>query len=174
MLQVNLMGVYRVNRAFLPLVQRGGGRIFIVTSELAPLDPLPFNGIYSMTKTALDSYAHSLALELNLIGVRVVTLRPGAFGEGMPRTAVRSMERMESKTRLYPGVSKRFKNIVVGKTGAAKDTAVFAKWCANLIGKKRPRFVYKKNNSPLLKLFSAMPDGLQAFALKKLLKGKEE
>lgn len=172
MLEVNLMGVYRVNKAFLPLVQKGGGRIAIVTSELAPLDPLPFNGIYTMTKNALDSYSRSLALELQLLGVRVITLRPGAFGDGMPKAAVRSMERMEKKTELYPGVAKRFKKIVVGKTGSAKDTAVFAKWAADITGKKKPRFIYAKNRSPLLLLFSALPMRLQAFALKKLLSDK--
>ena len=38
---VNVFGAFRVNRLFLPLL-RPGGRILIVTSELAPLDPLPF------------------------------------------------------------------------------------------------------------------------------------
>lgn len=173
MLQVNLMGVYRVNRAFLPFIQRGNGRIAIVTSELAPLDPLPFNGIYSMTKTALASYAHSLTAELNLLGIPVVTLRPGAFGEGMPRAAVRSMQRMEEKSKLYPGAAKRFKDIVISETGAAKDPAVFAKWAVRITGKKRLRPEYAINNSFKLRFFSALPKRAQLWLLKKLLCGRE-
>jgi hypothetical protein len=52
---VNLYGAYLVNREFLPLLSRGS-RIIITTSELAPLDPLPFTGIYAVTKAALDKY----------------------------------------------------------------------------------------------------------------------
>ena len=43
------------------------GRIIITTSEVAPLAPMPFNGIYNVTKTALDSYSQALRQELNLI-----------------------------------------------------------------------------------------------------------
>ena len=53
---VNLFGVYRINKTFLPLLKKGS-RIVITTSELAPLDPLPFTGIYALTTSALDDYA---------------------------------------------------------------------------------------------------------------------
>lgn len=166
---INLMGVYRVNKAFLPLLKSGGGRIVIVTSELAPLDPLPFNGIYSVSKTALDSYAHALAMELNLIGVRVVTLRPGAFGEGMPKASLREMERMRASSRLYPDVADRFKSVMLAEIGTAKDPSVFAKKLVNIIEKKRPAYRYSFNNSLKLKLFSALPAAVQAGLLKRLL-----
>lgn len=171
MLDVNLMGVYRVTRAALPLVRNAGGRIIIVASELAPLDPLPFNGIYSMTKRALDGYAHSLALELDLIGTRVITVYPGAFGDGMTKSAIRAMDRMSGTTRLYPGITERFRDIVVKQTGGAKDPRVLAAFLCRIAGKKRPRFRYFINNSWKLRLFSALPMDLQAAALRLLLKG---
>ena len=65
---VNLFAVCRVNQVFLPLLKKGG-RILIITSELAPLDPLPFTGIYAVTKAALDRYAYSLRMELQLLGI---------------------------------------------------------------------------------------------------------
>ena len=171
MLEVNLMGVYRVNKAFLPLVQNAGGRIIIVASELAPLDPLPFNGIYSMTKRALDGYAHSLALELDLIGTKVITVYPGAYGDGMTKAAVRAMDRMKDKTKLYPLVSERFRNIVLNETGKAKDPDNLAEKLCRIACKKRPRFRYFMNNSIKLRLFSALPMDVQAAALRLLLKG---
>jgi NAD(P)-dependent dehydrogenase (short-subunit alcohol dehydrogenase family) len=170
MLEVNLMGVYRVNRAFLPLIRKNGGRIIITASELAPLDPLPFNGIYSLTKRALDSYAHSLALELDLLGVRVVTLYPGAYGEGMTRAAVRSMERMSGSSKLYPDIADRFRRIVMKETGGAKPPEKLAKRILRIAEKRRPKFRYRMNNSVKLRLFSALPMGLQATALRLLLK----
>lgn len=169
MIEVNLMGVYRVDREFLPLIRKAGGRIVITASELAPLSPLPFNGVYSMTKRALDAYAHSLALELDLIGTRVVTLYPGAYGDGMTRAAVKAMDRMSEKTRLHPGVTERFRDIVVSETGTAKPPEKLAERIADILEKKRPRFKYYLNNSLKLRLFSALPEGLQARLLRLLL-----
>ena len=54
--QVNVYGAFNVNKIFLPLLKENS-RIIITTSELAPLDPLPFTGIYAITKSALDGYA---------------------------------------------------------------------------------------------------------------------
>lgn len=169
MLAVNLMGVYRVNRAVLPLLNKNG-RVIITASELALLDPLPFNGIYSMTKRALEAYAHSLALELDLIGVRVVTLYPGAYGDGMTKGALRAMDRMRDSTRLYPEVTERFRRIVMRETGAAKPPEALAKRILRIARKRRPRFKYRMNNSIKLRLFSALPMGAQAFFLRLLLK----
>ena len=174
MLSVNLMGVYRVDREFLPLLRQAGGRIIITASELAPLDPLPFNGVYSMTKRALDGYAHSLALELDLIGTKVITLYPGAYGDGMTKAAVKSMERMSEESKLYPDIADRFRRIVMNETGGAKPPEALAKKIVRIAQKRRPRFRYFMNNSVKLKLFSALPMGAQAAALRLLLKGKRK
>ena len=63
---VNLFGMFRVNKIFLPLLAKKA-RIVIISSELAPLHPLPFTGIYAITKTALESYASALRMELQLL-----------------------------------------------------------------------------------------------------------
>ena len=75
---VNLFGAFRINKAFFPMVQKTKGKIIITTSELAENKVLPFNAIYAISKKALDAYAQGLAMELGLLGISVVTLRPGA------------------------------------------------------------------------------------------------
>ena len=79
---INLFGAYRVNKVFLPMMGRGG-RIIMTSSELAPLTPLPFTGIYAVTKTAVEKYAFSLNMELQLLGISVSVLRPGAVKTGL-------------------------------------------------------------------------------------------
>ena len=61
--KINLFGAFHVNKTFMPLLKKGS-KILMTTSELAPLDPLPFTGIYAITKSALDKYAYSLKMEL--------------------------------------------------------------------------------------------------------------
>lgn len=75
--KINVNGTYLINKTFLPLLKQGS-RIVMTTSELAPLNPLPFTGIYAITKSALDKYAHSLKMELQLLGIHVSVLRAGA------------------------------------------------------------------------------------------------
>ena len=174
MLAVNVLGAARVNRVFLPLVQAAGGRIIVTASELAPLDPLPFNGIYSMSKRALDSVSHATALELDLIGTRLITLYPGAYGDGMTRASVREMERMSKDSRLFPDIAERFRQIVLRETGGARPPEELAERILRIAKKRRPRFKYFMNNSLKLRLFSALPTGVQAPALRLLLgKGKK-
>ena len=98
--KINLGGVYLVNKIFLPLLS-AGSRILITTSELAPLDPLPFTGIYAVTKSALDKYAYSLRMELQLKEIGVSVLRAGAVTTGMLSVSTAALERFHKKTNLY-------------------------------------------------------------------------
>lgn len=50
-IRINFFGAFYVNRTFLPFLSEGS-RIIMTTSELAPLDPLPFTGIYAVSKSA--------------------------------------------------------------------------------------------------------------------------
>ena len=98
--RINLGGVFLINKLFLPLLKRGS-RILITTSELAPLDPLPFTGIYAVTKGALDQYAYSLRMELQLLGIPISVLRAGAVNTGMLGVSTTALERFCSSTKLY-------------------------------------------------------------------------
>lgn len=82
-LDVNLLGTHRVTRAFFPLVQAGKGRVVVVSSETAVQSGAPFNGLYQISKHAVDAYGDSLRRELMFLGVPVVKLQPGPFQTGM-------------------------------------------------------------------------------------------
>ena len=97
---VNVFGVYRINKAFLPLLRRGS-RIVVTTSELAPLDPLPFTGLYAVAKSALDKYAYSLRMELQLLGIFVSVLRPGAVETELLNVSTRALDAFCDETKLY-------------------------------------------------------------------------
>ena len=110
---VNLYGAYLINKTFIPLLCEGS-RIIITTSELAPLDPLPFTGVYAVSKGALDKYAYSLSMELQLLGIRVSVLRAGAVDTGMISASTDALDRFCDETKLYSCNADRFKKIVDG------------------------------------------------------------
>jgi 3-hydroxybutyrate dehydrogenase len=77
-LSVNVCGVIRVTKTFLPLICRSQGRIINVSSILGRVAE-PFIGAYCMSKFALEAYSDILRLELYPLKVKVIIIEPGHF-----------------------------------------------------------------------------------------------
>lgn len=168
---VNLRGAFAVNKTFLPLLGRGS-RIIITTSELAPLDPLPFTGIYAVTKGALDKYAYSLRMELQLLGISVSVLRAGAVDTGMLGDSTDALDRFCEKTRLYTCNADRFKNIVERVEARRIKPQKLAKKVTRILGKRNAAFAYSINRNPLLLMLNILPKRLQLWAIRLVLRKK--
>jgi NAD(P)-dependent dehydrogenase (short-subunit alcohol dehydrogenase family) len=169
--QVNLFAAYRVNRAFLPLLQPGA-RILVTTSELAPLDPLPFTGVYAVTKAALDKYASSLRMELQLLGVRVIVLRPGAVDTPLLDVSTRRLDAFCEKTARYAPNAERFRRIVNRVEARRVPPERVAALAEKALRSPRPRDVYSLNRNPLLLLFNLLPNRLQRSLIRGVLRPK--
>ena len=170
---VNVRGVFLINKLFMPLL-KNGSRILITTSELAPLDPLPFTGIYAVTKGALDKYAYSLKMELQLLGIDVSVLRAGAVKTGMLGVSTAALDKFCDKTALYSCNAARFKSIVERVEARCIAPEKIAKKSAKILEKRSPRFAYSINRNPLLLLLNALPKRVQLWAIKTVLKNKKE
>ena len=166
---VNLRGAFLINKTFLTLLGKGS-RILIVTSELAPLDPLPFTGIYAVTKAALDKYAYSLRMELQLLGITVSVLRAGAVKTRMLGVSTDALDRFCEGTKLYSCNAARFKRIVGTVEARNIPPEKIAQKAVRILKKKNPRFAYSINRNPLLLLLNALPKRLQLFAIKMILR----
>lgn len=166
---VNVYGAFLINKTFLPML-RCGSRILITTSELAPLDPLPFTGIYAVTKGALDKYAYSLRMELQLLDIDVSVLRAGAVETGMLGVSTDALDRFCNSTGLYVCNADRFKRIVNRVEARCVPPQKIAEKTLKIISKKRPAFAYSINRNPLLLLLNILPKRMQLFVIKKVLK----
>lgn len=167
--EVNLFGVYRINKVFLPLLRKGS-RIIITTSELAPLDPLPFTGIYAVTKAALEKYAYSLRMELNLLGISVSVIRPGAVQTDLLGVSTAALDRFCETTENYRCNADRFRKIVNGVEAKAVSPRKIAETVLMAIKAKRPRYVYGINRNPLLLMLNALPKRMQVWIISQILK----
>ena len=170
---INVFGAYRVNKIFLPLL-KSGSRIVITTSELAPLDPLPFTGLYAITKSALDKYAYSLRMELQLLGISVVVLRPGAVKTDMLDVSTTALDRFCDKSQLYACNAERFKNIVNKVEARHISTERLAKKTVKIVNKRKPKQVYKINRNPLLLMLNILPRSWQTKIIGLVLKEKKK
>jgi NAD(P)-dependent dehydrogenase (short-subunit alcohol dehydrogenase family) len=85
----NLTGVFRLTRAALPQLTKGGGHVFMISS-LAGTNPISGLSAYCASKAALDHLTRCLMLEVRQQGVKVTTIAPGSVDtafDGMPRGA---------------------------------------------------------------------------------------
>ena len=166
---VNLYGVFLVNKIFMPLLQKGS-HILITTSELAPLDPLPYTGIYAVTKSALDKYAYSLRMELQLLEISVSVLRTGAVDTGMLGASTDALDKFCDKTELYTCNADRFKKIVNRVEARCITPQRLAKKAVKILEKRKPSFVYSINRNPLLLLLNVLPKRMQLWVIRQVLK----
>ena len=167
--KINFYGVFYVNKIFMPLL-KNGSKIIITTSELAPLAPLPFTGIYAVTKGALDKYAYSLRMELQLLGISVSVIRAGAVSTGMLGVSTRALDRFCEKTTHYACNADRFRKIVNGVEAKSVPPEKIAKKALRILQSKNPRFAYGVNRNKLLLLLNALPKRFQFWTIKKILK----
>lgn len=166
---INLFGVYRINKIFSKLLTKKG-KIMITSSELAPLDPLPFTGLYAITKAALEKYAYSLRMELNLLDIKVSIIRPGAVKTDLLDVSTASLERFCEKTSLYKCNASRFKHIVDSVEAKQIDASKIAKIALKIVNKKNPKYVYNINRNPMLRLLNMLPKKMQVWIIKKIIK----
>ena len=165
---INVFGVYRINKIFLPLLKKGS-KIIITSSELAPLDPLPFTGIYAITKSTIEKYAYSLRMELQLLDIKVVVLRPGAVKTNMLPASNKELDNFCNSTKLYTYNSTRFKHIVDSVETKNIPATKIADTVSKILKSKKPKYVYNVNRNGKLKLLSMLPQRLQNAIIKKIL-----
>lgn len=166
--KVNLYGAFYVNKIFLPLLNKGG-KVLMTTSELAPLNPLPFTGVYAITKSALDKYAYSLKMELQLLDISVSVIRAGAVSTGMLGVSTSALDSFCEKTKLYECNAKRFKKIVNSVEAKCISSEKISFKVLKIVKSKKPKFIYAINRNKLLLLLNILPNKIQFWIIKKIL-----
>ncbi|MBO4388145.1 MAG: SDR family NAD(P)-dependent oxidoreductase [Spirochaetales bacterium] len=171
---VNLFGIYRVNKALFPLLANQGdsGSIVIVSSELAPLDPLPFTGLYAVTKSAIEKYAQALRQEVQTKGCFVSVIRPGAVDTGMVSRSQQCLERFVNETKLYKVNAANFKRVVDRVESRTIPPQRIGKLVLRALESSRPAYVYKVNRNPGLLLLNLLPLRLQNRIIKGIITNK--
>jgi len=141
-LDVNVMGTYRVNKKFLPLVMAAGGRIVNVSSETGWQTAAPFNGPYVMSKYAIEAYSDALRRELALLGVKVIKVQPGPFKTVMAEGIERALDQAASETTNFAKVIGRLKRLAARQINTAHDPDILAQVVEKALTTKNPKPVY--------------------------------
>jgi NAD(P)-dependent dehydrogenase (short-subunit alcohol dehydrogenase family) len=78
-LDTNVLGVVRMNRAVLPHMRRQGNGLLVHISSGAGRIVLPGMGLYCASKWALEAIAETYRYELASLGIDSVIIEPGAY-----------------------------------------------------------------------------------------------
>lgn len=98
-LDVNVLGPYRVTRAFAPLIIESKGRITTIGSLNAILAGA-FSGPYAMSKFAMEAFTDALAAEMRGFDVEVSIVHPGRYQSEM---SLNVLDRMRAMGRTTEG-----------------------------------------------------------------------
>ena len=101
---MNVLGIHRICRAFLPSMRKRGSGLIINLSSIAGRMAVPFFGLYHASKWGVEGYSLSTRRELACTGIDVVVLEPGPFTtELFPQSP--SPEDADGRAATYPVVS---------------------------------------------------------------------
>ena len=84
-------------------MRRQGLGLIVNLSPVAGKVSMPFAGLYSATKHAVEALSDALRLEVKLFGIRVILIEPGAMKTGFDGIALDELRRM-SKLDAYGGL----------------------------------------------------------------------
>lgn len=100
-LDVNVVGVHRVCRAFLPSMRAAGSGLIINVSSIGGRISPPFGTIYQSTKWALEGYSLGLRAEVASSGIDVISVQPGPFATSLGVTMTTPADE-EGRADTYP------------------------------------------------------------------------
>ena len=142
-LEVNVLGTFRVNKAFFGLLQARRGRIVNISSETGHQAGGPFNGAYAMSKHAIEAYSDSLRRELSLVGIPVVKVQPGPFRTDMVSSIDRQFAAAAESSALFGPTLQRLTRRIAAEQAKAADPAVLAAVVHTALTVARPKPAYR-------------------------------
>ena len=158
LLQVNVMGMVRVNRLFFDMVHAGRGRIINCSSEAGWMTPQPFAAPYFLSKYAVEAYSDSLRRELMYLGIPVIKLQPGSFKTRLLDNINDQFGKTLSGTQYYKNVLTRMKPLMTQELQGGSDPRKLAAVLVKAVKSGHPRLNYRVGTGKLLALLEILPD----------------
>jgi NAD(P)-dependent dehydrogenase (short-subunit alcohol dehydrogenase family) len=160
LIEINLLGTFRVNRAFFPLVLKRKGRIINISSETGWETVPPFNGAYSISKHAIEAYTDALRRELMFLGVDVIKIQPGPFKTEMTSSIESVFDDAVANSTHFAAMLERVKDLAVGEQDKAHDPQLIADTVYEALSVKSPKIAYSIKPDTLRTVLSYLPEPL--------------
>ncbi len=156
---VNFNGPIHLTKAVLPQMRLQKSGLIINITSVAGAMGLPYRGIYSATKGAMEMVSEALRMEVKDFGIQITTVAPGDFATNIAGGRYHAPIEDKSPYRMAYG---KTLNMVNEDVATAGDPILVAKKILEIINTAKPKVHY------------TVGDSLQKFSifLKKILPDK--
>ncbi len=132
--ETNLFGVMRMVNAVLPVMRGQKSGHIVNLGSIVGRIPVPFSGLYSASKFALEGYTEQLRLETKNLGIKVSVVEPGYF-----RTNLLNASKFASKNiDAYKEVRRRANAVLQKREENGEDPILVARTILKIIKSDKP------------------------------------
>jgi len=136
----NFFGAIDVMKAVLPQMRAQKSGLIINVTSIAGYMGLPFRGIYSASKGALELVTEALRMEVKQFGVQITNVAPGDFATNI---AAGRYHAPVIKDSAYEASYQLNLDLMNAHVDEGKDPEIMAKAIFNVIETKEPKIHYK-------------------------------
>ena len=137
---INFNGPIQVIKAVLPYMRKQNSGLIINITSIAGYMGLPYRGIYSATKGALELVTESLRMETKDFGIKITNIAPGDFATNIASGRYHSPVLKESPYETSYGNTLKSMNEDVD---SGDDPIIVAQLVYKIINTKNPKIHYK-------------------------------
>ncbi len=140
---VNVYGIVRTCQAILPHMRRAEHGLIVNISSVGALMGLPYRGVYSASKAAVESITESLSQEVMRFGIHAVLIEPGDF-----KTNINAHRKVSAKAHdsVYGDEFARLHEIIKREVSQGEDPRTIGKLVDRIIRTRAPRLRYNVGN----------------------------
>lgn len=137
--ETNVFGLWRTTKAALPLLRKSKG--FVVNiSSLAGVIALPFRGVYSASKFAVEALTESLSMEVSPFGVKVLLIQPGDLNTNINQN--RAITKVDSSSVYYNSFQEQLKEIN-HQMNISMEPDLIGELIARILQDQKPKLRYR-------------------------------
>jgi NAD(P)-dependent dehydrogenase (short-subunit alcohol dehydrogenase family) len=135
----NLFGPIKVIKAVLPQMRKQNSGLIINITSIAGYMGLPYRGIYSASKGALELLTEAFRIELKDFNINMTNIAPGDFATNIAAGRFHAPLKEDSPYKKYESVLQDIDDHV----NKSSDPVHVSKMVLKVINTKRPRTHYK-------------------------------
>lgn len=139
----NLFGAIDVIKVVLPQMRSQKSGIIINVTSIAGYMGLPFRGLYSASKGALETVTEAVSMEVQNFGIKVVNIAPGDFATNI---AAGRYHTPVFKNSAYKQKYQENLDLMDAHVDDGMDPVEMAKSIYKILNTKKPKLHYKVGN----------------------------
>lgn len=143
----NFIGVTNMCRAVLPYMRRVRNGRIVNISSIAGRFAVPYQGLYSASKFAVEGYSQALQIETLNMGIKVICINPGDFNTGFTRARIINQASLVD-TDYSESFKRVLKRVEHDETHGGQP-GMLAKRIAGIVLARHPRFHYIVAKDPV-------------------------